>query len=628
MSFFRRTVAATAVLAAVLLLNTQDARAAGEFEAHSKSIYKVSLEGKTTVTHELTLTNKRANVYATDYALSIGSTRIKNVWAKDAVGFINPNVRTTSNTTTLSFSFNEKAAGLGQTLSFSIGYEDEDVAQQVGRIWEINIPRPEDINEFSTYLVQLSVPAEFKDPVQMTPQPKERSEQEGTITFEFTKDALQKRGITAIFGEKQVLSFNLRYSLENPGPIGKVVKIALPPDTPYQKVLYDSITPEPLKIQIDDDGNWLASFKVDAGQALQIRAAGFAILYLTPQVLAGYNTLPANEYLDQEIPWQVEDPGIQELAAKLKTPENIYNYVVENLSYNYDRIQAGNTRLGAKGALAYPDQAICMEFTDLFVTLARAAGIPARELNGFAYTQNVNLRPLSLRQDILHAWPEYYDNVRKIWIPVDPTWGNTTLGIDYFSRFDLNHFVFVIHGSNPQTPYPAGFYKISGSQGKDITVTPAPEDPEIRTELEVRVGLPQEMRAGFARSGTISITNTGNVAAHDTQVTFWSDGFDILSPTQNPLQAMLPYTTYEVPIRVTSKNLLRKSEATLQIQVAGKTYATKITVKPIYAQAPEYALAVGMGTALAATSTRARGLLLSLRKRRGALRGQSPKSSE
>jgi transglutaminase-like putative cysteine protease len=56
---------------------------------------------------------------------------------------------------------------------------------------------------------------------------------------------------------------------------------------------------------------------------------------------------------------------------------------------------------------------VCLEFTDLFIAIARAAGIPAREIDGFGYTQNAINRPISIDEDILHAWPEYYDTAKK-----------------------------------------------------------------------------------------------------------------------------------------------------------------------------------------------------------------------
>src|SRR5258707_13577173 len=104
-----------------------------------------------------------------------------------------------------------------------------------------------------------------------------------------------------------------------------------------------------------------------------------------------------------------------------------------------------------------------MEFTDLFIAMARAAGIRAREINGYAYTENKDSEPLSLVADVLHSWPEYWDKYNKEWILVDPTWGNTTHGIDFFHKLDLRHFTFVIHGVNSEFPLSPGSYKLSDS---------------------------------------------------------------------------------------------------------------------------------------------------------------------
>src|SRR5581483_5024862 len=89
-----------------------------------------------------------------------------------------------------------------------------------------------------------------------------------------------------------------------------------------------------------------------------------------------------------------------------------------------------------------------------------------------AYTQNTTQRPLSLLKDILHAWPEYYDDKKMTWIMVDPTWGNTTGGVDYFNLLDFDHFVFTIDGQSSVNPLPAGAYKNSEQKNKkDVSVT-------------------------------------------------------------------------------------------------------------------------------------------------------------
>src|SRR5205085_322452 len=144
--------------------------------------------------------------------------------------------------------------------------------------------------------------------------------------------------------------------------------------------------------------------------------------------------------------WQTNDPAIKALGQELKTPKDIYEYVVKTLSYDFTRVTDDKPRLGAALALKNPTSAVCREFTDLFIAIARSAGIPAREVDGFAYTENAKQRPLSLVKDILHAWPEYYDTNKKTWVMVDPTWGSTTGGIDYFQVLDLDHFAFAIKG--------------------------------------------------------------------------------------------------------------------------------------------------------------------------------------
>ncbi len=57
----------------------------------------------------------------------------------------------------------------------------------------------------------------------------------------------------------------------------------------------------------------------------------------------------------------------------------------------------------------------CTEHTLLFVSLARAAGLPAREVGGVAFV-NVDDRPLFG----WHAWAEVHDGEQ--WVTVDPTW--------------------------------------------------------------------------------------------------------------------------------------------------------------------------------------------------------------
>src|SRR5205807_1297290 len=57
----------------------------------------------------------------------------------------------------------------------------------------------------------------------------------------------------------------------------------------------------------------------------------------------------------------------------------------------------------------------CTEHTLLFVALARAAGLPAREVGGVAYVGGDE------PAFGWHAWAEVHDGSQ--WVAVDPTWG-------------------------------------------------------------------------------------------------------------------------------------------------------------------------------------------------------------
>ena len=72
----------------------------------------------------------------------------------------------------------------------------------------------------------------------------------------------------------------------------------------------------------------------------------------------------------------------------------------------------------------------CNEHTQLFVALARAAGIPARIASGLAYVDG---------KFYYHAWPEI---MLRGWVAVDPTFGQFPA--------DASHIRFVTGGLGRQ----------------------------------------------------------------------------------------------------------------------------------------------------------------------------------
>lgn len=543
---------------------------AEDFVVNYDVLYRITKEGRTFVTQRVSLINKRTNLYAKEYAIQIDSNKIKNISASDGKGPIVPSVIRNNEKTEIRLVFNEEVVGLGNILSFQLNYEDENITKKTGSIWEVSIPGVTKDSTLGDYTVRLSIPETFGPPALMTPEPDK--------PYVWSKEKLINGGISLAFGKEQRFQLLLSYFLENPKPYPVITEIALPPTTAYQYITIQSITPEPETVVVDDDGNWLARYRLERNSMLTVSADIIAQLFLHPR--SEYvHPEPKDAHRHATRHWQTEDQRIQNEANRLRTPKNIYDFVVNTLSYDYDQVDKQPERKGAVTALASPDNAVCMEFTDVFIALARAAGIPARQAVGYAHTTNPRLRPLSLSSDILHAWPEYYDEKKKQWIPVDPTWEHTTGGIDYFSKMDFNHIVFVYNGIRDDYPYPAGFYRQAGKTGKDIEATFFEGNlPVQSSDIVPVIQFPSRIVSGFATQGNVLIRNRGNVASERAFATVSSADLAVQMSKDIPL--IPPYGVVSLPFSANLSSTSTLREAMLFASVNGSTIQHRATIIP------------------------------------------------
>ncbi len=126
--------------------------------------------------------------------------------------------------------------------------------------------------------------------------------------------------------------------------------------------------------------------------------------------------------------WPVDAPQIKALAAKITagktTPDAKVRAILEWLTPGKNIKYAGQTgsRWGTSKVLEQKS-GHCWDFSDVFVTLARAAGVPSRQVAGWLYGSSG------------HVWAEYYREGHG-WQQVDPT-GGTILpsGIYHIAYF-------------------------------------------------------------------------------------------------------------------------------------------------------------------------------------------------
>lgn len=509
--------------------------------------YQVDPSGTTTVTHNVNLENATSEYFAKSYTLSLENIHAENISAHQGSKSLVTTTTKDGSKTNILINFDDSVVGKGASRNFSIVFTEKSFVVKTGEVWEISIPRLADPDNFGNYNVTLLVPTSFGREAYLTPSPIAYDAVSGYTKYTFAKENVARVGISAGFGEFQVFDFNLKYHLENPLGKAGITEIALPPDTAFQKVYYDNISPAPKNVRRDRDGNWLASYELSAREQVNVVATGHVQIFSKERTDL---VKPSKEFLNQNLQssafWQTEDPKIRELARTLKTPKAIYDYVAGTLKYDYARVRPNVDRLGATTALTNPNSAICMEFTDLFVAIARAAGIPAREVNGYAYTENPEIEPLSLVADVLHAWPEYWDEARGIWVPVDPTWGSTTGGVDFFNQMDLRHFAFVMHGESAERPYPAGSYKLGSSPEKDVFVSfgelPKERAGELSIVAEVKNKIPL-----LPPKVTIKVKNVGESAIYDTKLDIF---FDNKKVTASDIPELLPFSVSEHEVKI------------------------------------------------------------------------------
>ncbi len=560
-------------LFAYLLIPPQ-VSAAGEFQADYDVAYNIAPDGRTIVTQNISLTNKLTNLYPTKYTILIDTDKIRDVVAYDRKGAISPTLNQKDGKTEITLTFNDQVVGLGKRLTFTLRFTNEDIAQKVGSIWEVNVPGVVSDPDIGSYNVSLEVPPAFGPPSYISPAP--------AAGKRWNKTQMMAGGISAAYGNMQVFSLTLSYFLQNTGATRGIGEIALPPDTSYQKVVIRSLEPKPLTVRQDGDGNWLAQYELASGQKLDIDAAVNIFITMTPRSTFVSRPPTGNQYTKPLKFWEADDSRIIGEAQKLRTPRAIYDYVVSSLSYDYGRVNSSPTRKGSLGALATPKNSICMEFTDLFIAIARAAGIPAREVVGYAYTTNAKLRPLSLVADVLHAWPEYFDSEKGIWIPVDPTWANTTGGVNYFDKLDFNHIVFAVHGENSELPYPVGFYKQPGANGKDVLVAfgDAGQLPAQSPKLTSTFKLPKVIPAGFTTKGELVIENTGGIASEAVEISVVSS--DLPFSFTSRVNSIAPYEKHTIPITIPIDNFLRWETAEIAASVNGDMTRYSVPIQPAF----------------------------------------------
>lgn len=360
----------------------------------------------------------------------------------------------------------------GTTYSFTFEYTNTQTVEKSGSLVDIFIQAFDKNTKFSanginnTYRTVLRVPKDLGEENFVIPSPSKRSTEGSLDVYEFTQDQLLGNYVWVQRGKKQIYKFkitqNLRKTEETKTGNINEYRMVIPTGNNSvkisQEVYYTNISPEPNYLESDSNGNIIGVFKSPSNQDNTIVVEGYAIVESKQDFdinLTGtLSDVDKNKFridLSSAQYWEVDNSQIVSRANQIKGSNtsigkimsDTYNFITESIDYSNVKRFGLNIRQGALKTLN-GGAAVCMEYSDLYIALLRAQGIPARAAFGYGYD---NKAPSDKQE--LHQWAQVYVPTYQKWVDVDVTWGDNGPAI---IGGDLNHFLTHTASVSPNDP--------------------------------------------------------------------------------------------------------------------------------------------------------------------------------
>lgn len=441
--------------------------ATNAFNYDTKVTYRALDDTTTQVEEVYTVTNQTTRQYLTELKLTTPSDKITdlNVAYNDGTAIPTKVANKAAASGTFSIATQEITiqfprvnAGNGQRWQFVVRYQTTGLIETKGSSHTVYVPAIANNEQRGNYSVLVDVPEDFGTPHFADPNSHLVLKDAQRQTYRFSGKDVTDHSLALVFGDSTIYNLTFNAPLTNNSPVPRTFTVTLPPDLATQSTLIKKIQPAPKTTRLDADGNVLAEYTLGPYQHLTVVANLEGQVRYRDYNVAASGTkkdIPADiaaNYTRSTHYWPT-DGAVAEAAKSVTKPNAkvvdnlhaVYNYVIDKLTYNNDKIKF-NVRQGAAKALANPNNAVCLEYADLMIAMLRSQGIPARMVVGYAYAGSI--KTSAAVADSLHSWVEAY--VPGIgWMTVDPTWGEK---FDDFGRSDLDHYAFATWGKSDNAP--------------------------------------------------------------------------------------------------------------------------------------------------------------------------------
>lgn len=239
--------------------------------------------------------------------------------------------------------------------------------------------------------------------------------------------------------QTHTMTFNESVKCFGPGKIKTLdVYIAIPENRNNQDIIGDiKYNIKPTGFDTDQWGQKTAHFSLrdmkpgdKTDIKMTVKANTYYLRYfIYPEYVGSLNDIPADikdKYLVDDEKYQINSDIIQQTVHNVigneKNPYNIlrklHQYLIGHLYYNMDGAWDTAPTVIKNG------HGSCSEYTFVFVSLCRAAGLPARYV-GSVWNKGVE----AYTDEVYHRWVEVYLPGYG-WVPTDPTHGDRDLPRD------------------------------------------------------------------------------------------------------------------------------------------------------------------------------------------------------
>lgn len=497
------------------------ASAAGKFNTQIKREYWIQDDLSVKVKESETISNNTSNLYipsgsAKEFeilAIEVGDSGNKQMLEKSLktvkLYANNTPIAYTSSVETDVVKINAKFSQSlepQQSITFTMEYTHYGLMEQNGALKDFFLNGFskdsvfQDDSNTTSYSTLIYYPKNLPEVNFVTPSAANTTADSTYTTLTFNTDSLLGHYIWIQFGKTQNYKFKISQAIKKSENLNTGNKnryeIVIPRDVTGadidQVIYYTSISPSPEWVKQDEEGNLIASFKLNSNFEGNVVIEGYAQLEKTQNinlqdlgVLESITSDMQGRYLNAAEYWEVDDSLIKQTARDLKKDSNnigkivetTYEFVINKIDYSEVKRFGLNERQGAVKTLQ-GGAAVCMEYSDLFLSLMRAQGVPARAAFGYGYDPK-----LSSDSQESHQWVEVYSPKLKNWISVDVTWGENGPAL---IGGDLNHFYTHLASISPNEP--PGI--LSYGFGK-LDLETAEYDIEVTDSLPAQAGLTQ-----------------------------------------------------------------------------------------------------------------------------------------